>query len=411
MIRYVFVKDDTGFTAISRLNGKNGKCVSLGAFDTQELAQEAKDFFNNECGKDIEKYKQSKYWKELRRLGSKSEGYERKGSVSKKPSGIYQAIYSPINGKHFNLGFFDTKELAKEALNYFHNECNKDYDKYKESKYWKELRRLNTQSEGYVKKGSILKSSYGKYKTTYSTINGTVLLGSFDTKELAQEAINYFVNECHENLEEYKKSKYWKELRNIARRAPEYEVQGGIFKLDGGTYEAWGHNKDQKSRIYLGIFETKELAQEAINYFLKECNADLNKFKQSKYWLEKNDRRSISKSYWEKGKKNTRNTSGITGVRWLKSQNCWEARISINYKDFYKYFHSKENAIKYRDFLVEQGKEFNENWDEARKQKQMEFIKEQSEKLAKELKNNSDEKKAIEEEKQETQYEFTKVEE
>ena len=174
---------------------------------------------------------------------------------------------------------------------------------------------------------------------------------------------------------------------------------------------AWGQNKEQKSRIYLGTFETKELAQEALNYFMNECNVDLNKFKQSKYWLEKNDKRSISKSYWEKGKKNPRNTSGITGVCWDKSQNCWVANISIYNKNFRRCFKSKENAIKYRDFLAEQGKEFNEKWDEARKQKQMEFIKEQSEKLAQELKNNSDEKKAIEEEKQETQYEFTKVEE
>ena len=186
-----------------------------------------------------------------------------------------------------------------------------------------------------------------------------------------KEAINYFANECHENLEEYKKSKYWKDLRNFSYHSSEYEVQGSVFKIDGDKYTAYGQNRDQKRRIYLGAFDTKELAKEALNYFLKECNADLNKFKQSKYWLEKNDKRSTSKSYWEKGKKNSKNTSGITGVRWNKSNNCWEGNISINNKDFRRYFKSKENAIKYRNFLVEQGKEFNEKWDEARKQEQI----------------------------------------
>ena len=408
MIRYVFMKDDMGFKAISYLNGKH---VGLGSFDTKELAQEAKDFFNNECGHDIEKYKQSKYWKKLRRLGRKSEGYEKKGSILKTSSGAYLATYSTINGKHFNLGSFDTKELGQEALNYFVNECGHDIEKYKKSKYWKELRRFNSQSEGYVKKGSIQKTSFGAYKATCSTSNGIVILGNFNTKELAQEAINYFVNECHENLEEYKKSKYWKELRNISIVSEDYEIKGSVIEKEAGTYSAMIRRKNHSNNIWLGTFETKELAEEALNYFLKECEGNLDKFKQSKYWLEKTDTRNVSKTYWEKGKMNVKNTSGVTGISWDQNNKTWIAGITINYKVFRKYFKSKENAIKYRNFLVEQGKEFNEKWDEARKQKQMEFIKEQSEKLAKELKNNSDEKKAIEEEKQETQYEFTPVEE
>ena len=255
-----------------------------------------------------------------------------------------------------------------------------------------------------------MKDDTGFRAQSYS--NGKyVNLGYFGTKELAKEAQNFFTNECERDIEKYKQSKYWKELKKIARRSPEYETQGFICKIYGGKYAAWSQNREQKSKIYLGTFETKELAQEALNYFLKECNEDLNKFKQSKYWLDKTDNRRTSKSYWQEGKMNKKNTSGITGVRWNKSNNCWEGNISINNKDFRRYFKSKENAIKYRNFLVEQGKEFNEKWDEARKQKQMEFIKEQGEKLAQELKNNSDEKKAIEEEKQETKYEFTKVEE
>ena len=314
-----------------------------------------------------------------------------------------------LNGKGFNLGTFGTKELAKEAQDFFYNECGRDYDKYKESKYWKELRRLNPRSEGYERKGSIEKNSFGSFSVSYFLNDKKIYLGTFDTKELGQEAINFFVKECKGNFEEYKQSKYWKELRNISTVSKGYEKKGSIFQLSNGTFQpSFFANGKQ---IYLGSFGTKELAEEALNYFIKECNMDLNKFKQSKYWLEKGDRRSTSKSYWEEGKMNKRNTSGVTGVRWSEDKNRWESCIRINHKLFCKYFQSKENAIKYRNFLVKQGKEFNEKWDEARKQKQMEFIKEQSEKLAQELKNNSDEKKAIEEEKQETQYEFTKVEE
>ena len=323
----------------------------------------------------------------------------------------FQAI-GYLKEQTFNLGAFETKELAKEAQNFFNNECNRDYNKYKESKYWKELRRLGNQSEGYVKKGSLHRKASGAYQATYSVNNNEIAqLGTFDTKELAQEALNYFANECHENLDEYKKSKYWKELRRLNPHSEGYEQKGSIRKELSGKYAVMVQKNDHEKDVYLGIFETKELAQEALNYFLKECEGNLDKYKQSKYWLEKVDKRSVSKSYWEKNKMNKKNVSGITGVRWDENKKYWEAKITIYYKGFSKAFKSKENAIKYRNFLVEKGKKFNEKWDEARKQKQMEFIKEQSEKLAKELKNNSDEKKAIEEEKQETQYEFTKVEE
>lgn len=311
----------------------------------------------------------------------------------------------------FNLGAFETKELAKEAQNFFNNECNRDYDKYKQSKYWKELRRLGNQSEGYVKKGSLHRKASGAYQAAYSVNNNDIILGTFDTKELGQEAINYFVNECHENFEEYKKSKYWKELRRLNRLDKDYEIKGSIRKEASGKYAVLIQKSDHENNVFLGVFETKELAQEALNYFLKECEGNLDKYKQSKYWLEKTDKRSISKSYWEQGKIARNNTSGVTGVSYCKRDNLWRASIVINNKVLNKHFKSKENAIKYRDFLVEQGKEFNEKWDEARKQEQMEFIKKQGEKLAQELKNNSDEKKAIEEEKQETKYEFTPVEE
>lgn len=314
-----------------------------------------------------------------------------------------------LNGKYVSLGNFGTKELAKEAQDFFYNECGRDIEKYKQSKYWKELRRLGRKSEEYEKTGSIEKNSFGSFSVSYFLNGKRIYLGFFNNEQLAREALNFFVKECKENLEEYKQSKYWKELRNITIASKEYEKKGNIVQLSNGSFQpSFFANGKQ---IYLGSFGTKELAQEALNYFIKECNIDLDKYKQSKYWLEKGDRRSTSKSYWEEGKMNKRNTSGVTGVRWHKNKNCWESCIRINTKLFRKYFQSKENAIKYRDFLVEQGKEFNEKWDEARKQKQMEFIKEQGEKLAKELKNNSDEKKAIEEEKQETQYEFTKVEE
>ena len=314
------------------------------------------------------------------------------------------------NGKIFSLGRFKTKELAKEAKNFFNNECGRDLEKYKQSKYWKELRGLNGQSEGYEKKGTIFKTSPHSYQTSFQVNGIKVILGSFKTEELAREAINFFVNECHENIEEYKQSKYWKELRNIGVNSPDYEKEGCIYKTPYNIYQV-RFFKSASEKLHLGNFETEGAAQEALDYFLKECNCDFDKYKQSKYWLERTDKRSLSKSYWEKGKVNARNTSGITGVRWDKSNNYWEACIRIDNKRIHKFFKSKENAIKYRDFLVEQGKEFNENWDEARKQKQMEFIKEQGEKLAQELKNNSDEKKAIEEEKQETTYEFTPVEE
>lgn len=35
---------------------------------------------------------------------------------------------------------------------------------------------------------------------------------------------------------------------------------------------------------FLGVFKTKELAEEARKYFRNECNGDLEKYKQSKYW-------------------------------------------------------------------------------------------------------------------------------
>ena len=405
MIKYVFVKDAEVFQATGFANGKS---FGLGSFDTQELAKEAKNFFNNECGRDFGKYKQSKYWKELRRISPRSEGYEKKGSIEKTLTGSFLTSYF-LNGKKISLGTFNNEQLAREAINFFIKECKENLEEYKQSKYWKELRNIGVASKEYEKKGSIIKTSNNAFLAHFLLEGNQIYLGTFKTKELAEEALKYFKEACNANLEKYKESKYWKELRNINVSSKEYQAKGSIAKTKYGKFALkYSYNSVPYD---LCSFDTKELAQEALKYFMEECNMDLNKFKQSKYWLERVDKRSTSKSYWEKGKMNKRNTSGITGVRWEESKKYWEACIRINNKKFCKYFQSKENAIKYRDFLVEQGKEFNEKWDEARKQKQMEFIKEQGEKLAQELKNNSDEKKAIEEEKQETQYEFTKVEE
>lgn len=224
------------------------------------------------------------------------------------------------------------------------------------------------------------------------SLNGkTIHLGSFKTKELAEEAKLFFKNECNKDVEKYKQSKYWRELRNLGSKSEEHVRMGTIVKKDS-RYEALCKSNHQCIR--LGSFETKELAQEAINYFLNECNEDFNKYKQSKYWAERNDRRSASKSYWEKGHINSKNTSGVTGVSWIEPQKLWRAEIHIGGARYIKKFKSKENAIKYRNFLAEQGKKFNVDWDEKRKQEQMKLIKEQSEKLAQDLKQNNDEKEA-----------------
>ena len=372
----------------------NGKKTNLGTFPTQELVEEARQYFINGCNYDLDKYKESKYWLELKNVGPHSENYVKQGTIQKQPSGSFSLLFF-INGKRMSLGNFPTQELAEKARQYFINGCNYDLDKYKESKYWLELKNVGPHSENYVKQGTIQKGPSGSFSPVF-LINGKGMsLGTFPTQELAEEARQYFINGCNYDLDKYKESKYWLELKNVGPRSENYVQQGTIQKQPSGAFKLEFLINGKKTN--LGFFPTQELVEEARQYFINGCNYDLDKYKESKYWLEKTDRRNVSKSYWEKGKLNKRNTSGVNGVRYDKKNKRWVANIKINNKTTIKYFHSFENAVEFRNYLTQLGNEFNADWDEKRKEEQMQFIKEQANLKTKELRSNEKEKEAIKE--------------
>ena len=117
----------------------DGKIVTLGVYKTKELADEARYYFGD-INYDILKFKTSKYWLMLRNRKVK---HRSKGCVRKYETinGIGWSVVFSFGGKPFYLASYDTKELANEARQCFMFD-NYDMEKFKQSKYWLELRRI-----------------------------------------------------------------------------------------------------------------------------------------------------------------------------------------------------------------------------------------------------------------------------
>ena len=251
-------------------------------------------------------------------------------------------------------------------------------DKFKESKYWKELRSVGTSSEEKKGQGTICKLDENAYRVSFYLNEKPTPIGTYSSKELAEEARKYFIS-INYDLDKFKESKYWKELKNVGATSEEKKGRGSIEKTGKNSYCVAFNNNGNK-KLNLGVFPSKELAEEARNYFIS-INYDFDKFKESKYWTKRTDRRQTSKNYWNHITMSRKNTSGITGVsldrtKFSKGNACWTSGISINNKQIKTKFYSKEAAIQYRLELEKLGHEFNENHDQKRLEEQTKYIEE-----------------------------------
>jgi len=369
----IFKVDENSYKVSFYLNGKQ---VTIGTYPTKELAEEVRQYFIS-INYDLDKFKESKYWKELRNVGANSEEKRGQGSISKLDENSYIVSFFS-SGKHVNIGVYTSKELAEEVRKYFIS-INYDLDKFKESKYWKELRKIGPQSEEKKGKGSIYKTDENTYQVQFRLKGQFINVGIYPSKELAEEARKYFIS-INYDLDKFKESKYWKELRNVGANSEEKRGQGSIFKIGEYSYQVQFGLKGQL--IDVGKYSSKELAEEVRKYFIS-INYDLDKFKESKYWTERSDNRQTSKNYWNHITMNKKNTSGVTGVsldypRFLKGKACWKSQITINYKQITTRFYSKEAAIQYRLELEQLGHTFNENHDQKRREEQMKYIEERA---------------------------------
>lgn len=237
--------------------------------------------------------------------------------------------------------------------------------------------------------GSITKYNENSYKVRFRVNGINSVLGYYPTRELADEARKYFIS-INYDMDKFRESKYWKKLRRIGISSQEYVNQGSITRQgtdkdnNGYCVSFWMNNKN----VLIGTYTTKELADEARQYFIS-INYDMDKFKESKYWLKRNDKRQASKNYWNNLVMNSKNTSGITGVRLDKvcfknGTACWEGSIEINYNKIRKYFFSKEAAIKFRKDLEKLGNEFNVDHDIKRLEEQIKYIEERAKNMEEE---------------------------
>lgn len=176
-------------------------------------------------------------------------------------------LYYYLYGTHWLLNTCDTLEEVEKCKEVFINEYDLNVKKYKSS---------------IVKKpsGTICVTNHNKFQVLFYINDKLKNFGSFSTRELANEARLYFINECNYNIEKYKASKYWLEL---SKRRLGKKSYGTIAETDYGLYAVY--LTENHKQYYLGIYKTKELAEEARQYFL-DINKNIDEFKQSKYWLE-----------------------------------------------------------------------------------------------------------------------------
>ena len=301
----------------------NYKHMRLGNYKTKELAEEARKYFVKECNYDLNKFKSSKYWLELRSLGCRSKEYVSKGSIIKREDNHYVFTY-----KHKHLGFFRTSVEAEEARRYFIEECNYDLDKY--------YTKYNKRSKRTFSNGNIQKRVNNYFAKIF--VNGKYyLLGSFKTKELANKAIKIFKNlNC--NYEEYKKSPYWTEIRLKNQKSEGYISQGTIYK------DTTGYRLYFKPHV-LGTFKTRELAEEVRQYFIS-IGYNYEEYLNSKYINLKN---IFEKTLIEKRQKNV----CCYAVKYYKKTDLYRVSLRRENAQLAKYFHSKDNAMELNKYACE----------------------------------------------------------
>lgn len=114
-------------------------------------------------------------------------------------------------------------------------------------------------------------------------------------------------------------------------------------------------------RYSLGLFETKELKEEARKVFV-ECGYDLDKYHNSDFYkahrtkVERKGTNNMKKSYVSNIlAKNCKNKSGYNGICFDKTRNKWRAYIHINNKiKNLGRFDTLLEAIKVRDIANKQ---------------------------------------------------------
>ena len=128
--------------------------------------------------------------------------------------------------------------------------------------------------------GTVSKVKSG-YSITFYIESKRFFLGIYKRKKLAEEVRNYFVS-INYNIDEFKKSKYWLDLRN--QRGKIYS-KGCIRRYENEYASGWYVVFSLNSKMtYIGAYNSYELAEEVRKYFIF-INYDLAKFKQSNYWL------------------------------------------------------------------------------------------------------------------------------
>lgn len=260
----------------------NARAKCIGHFKDYAMADEAREYFVS-INYDLEKYKKSKYWLEIKETTNVSENYICKGWVSK--YGNNWSVLFGLKNKTCYLGSYSTKRLAEKVRKYFIS-INYDIELFKKSNYYTALRNIYNGSKEYIQKGRIREYKKDCYQLQFYIKNKQTHFGCYKGMKLVEEARDYAIS-INFNLDKFKESKYWKELRLTSYSSDKYVTKGSVKEVCNHyvvSFSAWRFEGKGK-RCSLGTYATKELAEEVRQYFIN-INYDMEKFKESKYWKE-----------------------------------------------------------------------------------------------------------------------------
>ena len=167
-------------TLIFRVNGSR---ISFGTYPTREIADEARVYALS-IGCNIDEFKKSKYWTELTNDSINSHRHTSVGSIYKRKNTGKWRVEFYMNGKKLRLGDYFDKNIAEEAKKCF-IDLDYNFEEFKKTKFWTDLRQIGYASEDYKSKGSVIKTKASHWQVHFSIKGKQTSLGTFARKEIA----------------------------------------------------------------------------------------------------------------------------------------------------------------------------------------------------------------------------------